>query len=226
MHATLHLVLRLTGGGSSYLPEQHGLGAGGKIVQKIVRDRLPADAYDYENGVRVHITILSPDAFSRLTGYPQLSSPVSMKTYVEAGIPWFKLYDEGIPTANNVSSTHALGNVRSVQSLLTEREAERKRHTCCYCSCAASFEVQPCRHLLCKDCADGLMVNECPKQCQFVTGRTKVSSAAAVAGTEVGPEVGVADEWVIKLSRHAKNGEVATFRLAQDGVSRLSGGRV
>ena len=112
----------------------------------------------------MHITILSPKVLSRLTGESQLSSPVSVKAYVKSGIPWFNLYDEGIPMANNVprNGGHALANVRSVQNVLTERRnANPKRYACCYCSCTASYMVQPCQHLLCEDCADGLMENEC-----------------------------------------------------------------
>lgn len=195
-----------------------------------MRDKIPVDAYDFDGGVRLHVTILSPEMLSCLTGQPPISSPVSVKTYVQAGLPWFDFYDEGTPMANNVSrSGHGLANVRSVQSVLGERrDANPERYACCYCSCTASYEVQPCGHLLCEECADGLMDNECPKRCRLVTGRKKVMSAA-VAESEAGwmlPEAGTEDERVVKLSRYAKRGVVGTFKLPQNNTSRLCGGTV
>ncbi|KIP10611.1 hypothetical protein PHLGIDRAFT_115368 [Phlebiopsis gigantea 11061_1 CR5-6] len=216
--ATLHLVLRLRGG---YTPDGRalGLGAGGKIEQKIVRDRIPTAAYNTAGGgARLHVTIVAPAVLAALTGLPPLATPISVRTYAQAGIPWFALYDEGTPAANN-----------SVQGALARRrDAAPERHACCYCSCTASYELRPCGHLLCEDCADGLEERECPKRCGGVTGRRKVMSAA-VAESEAGwrlPEAGAEDERVVTLTRLAKQRAVGTFRLAQHNTSPLCGGRV
>lgn len=233
--ATLHLVLRMRGG---YTADGRslGLGAGGKIEQKIVRDRIPTAAYNTAGGARLHVTIVAPAVLAALTGLPPLSTPISVRTYTQAGIPWFALYDEGTPAANNVARQgHALAGVQSVQSALAQRrDAAPERYACCYCSCTASYELRPCGHLLCEDCADGLGERECPKRCRGVAGRRKVMSAA-VAESEAGwklPEAGAEDERVIKLTRLAEQTlpagrrAVGTFKLAQHNTSPLCGGGV
>lgn len=63
-----------------------GYGAGGQIAEKIVRDTLPAPAYDFDSGVRVHVTIVDPQRLATLIGQPPISTPISVEAYQEAGI--------------------------------------------------------------------------------------------------------------------------------------------
>lgn len=224
----MHLVLRLRGGGSTLSASEYrqGFAAGGQISQKIIRDTFPATAYNFDAGARLHVTIVSPAELSRLTGEPPLPSPVSIRTYLQQGIPWFDLYDEGIPVANNVAPNHLLAGVKSVQALLGERSVPTD--TCCYCSTAAAFKLQPCGHMLCEACADGLPEHECPKLCRPVRSRKRVLGTE-FAGDRAGwsaPEAGSADERIVTLSRCAAKGVVATFMLPAHRVSRLSSGTV
>jgi hypothetical protein len=88
--STLHLYLRLRGGGTTLATGERGvqgLAAGGKIKQKIVRDPFLAATYNFEKGIRLHITVVSPDVLSRLTGKPPIPSPISMRTYRDNGLP-------------------------------------------------------------------------------------------------------------------------------------------
>lgn len=224
-NSTLHLVLRLRGGGDIF--ESHGAGfaAGGKISQKIIRDRLSTAAYNFDAGCRLHVTVVSPASLSRLTGQPPIPSPISIKTYLDAGLPWFALYDEGVPAANNISPDHALASVKSLQAMLSERrDANPAKYRCSYCSTTATFQLQPCGHLLCQDCADGLPDNECPKRCRVVLGRKKVVGEA-LAESEADwdcPAASSADERIVVLSRCAEKGLVGTFIRSADSVSWLS----
>lgn len=223
--STIHVILRLRGGGDCFDSRGAGFAAGGKISQKIVRDSLPAAAYNFETGSRIHITVLSPARLAQLTGTPAIPTPISVKTYLAKGIPWFDLYDEGIPSANNVHKDHALASVKSLQAILAERkEAKPAAYRCCYCSTTATFQLLPCRHLLCQDCADGLSPKECPKRCRVVTGRERIV-AEALAESEAGwdcPAAGTADERIVVLSRCAEKGLIGTFIRSCDKVSGLS----
>ncbi|EKM51174.1 uncharacterized protein PHACADRAFT_32185 [Phanerochaete carnosa HHB-10118-sp] len=98
-----------------------GFAAGGQIVQKIVRDPLHPTAYNLEKGSRLHITILDPISLARLTGKPPISTPISISTYINAKLPWFDSYQEGVPTADDTSGDHRLADVKSLQVLLSER---------------------------------------------------------------------------------------------------------
>ncbi|GJE93528.1 ubiquitin-domain-containing protein [Phanerochaete sordida] len=223
--AVLHLVLRLRGGGDAFMGRGAGFAAGGKISQKIIRDRLPAAAYNFDAGSRLHITVLSPAVLAQLTGEPALPTPISVQSYLAAGIPWFDLYDEGLPSANNVSAAHPLASVKSLQQLLAERrDANPARYRCCYCTTTASFQLLPCGHTLCQDCADGLSPRECPKGCRLVTGR-KMLVSEALAESEAGwdcPAAGTPDERIVVLKRCAGKGIVGTFLNAGDRVAGLS----
>lgn len=72
-----------------------GFAAGGKIVQKIVRDPLIPAAYNLEKGTRLHITILDPVTLARLTGEPTIPTPMNISTYINAKLPWFDFYQKG-----------------------------------------------------------------------------------------------------------------------------------
>lgn len=71
-----------------------GLGAGGKMKQKIYRDRHGIDVWDRENFGRVTVHLLNSAQFREVTGFEPPATPVDASAYAEAGLPWFDLYDE------------------------------------------------------------------------------------------------------------------------------------
>ena len=142
-----------------------------------------------------------------------------MKTYIDNSFPWFDLYDEGVPAANNVTRDHVLANVKSLSTLLDERKAsQHKTDACSYCAAAGMYEIQPCKHMLCEDCANGLPEKECPQLCRSVTGRKLV----VLPESEAGWNSRSYEEHVVVLSRCAERGLVGSFKLPQDDVSVLS----
>ncbi|EKM58883.1 uncharacterized protein PHACADRAFT_205102 [Phanerochaete carnosa HHB-10118-sp] len=183
--STLHVMLPLRGGGegpdASDRAGGAGFAAGGKISQKIIRDRFSAAAYNFGAGCRLHVTILSPAFLSQLTGRAPIPTPISMKTYLKAGLPWFALYDKGTPSANNISFNHPLASIKSLLAGFRkrrDRDANPLQYGCCYCAAATAFQLQPCGHLLCQDCADGLPEDECPKRCRAVIVSQPVASGS------------------------------------------------
>ncbi|KAF8837343.1 hypothetical protein BDN67DRAFT_909423, partial [Paxillus ammoniavirescens] len=123
--STLYLVLRLRGGRSKDM--ETGFAAGGRISQKINRDPLPITAYDHDRVQHFHVSVVNAAYFSKITGLPNPPSPITPQTYLQLKLPWFALYDEDIPSANNVSSPTPLTDVRSIAQIDTARASTRGR---------------------------------------------------------------------------------------------------
>ena len=71
-----------------------GLGAGGKIAQRIHPDRYGIETWDPAGAVSVAVHLVTAEDFRALTGRPAPPSPVSAETYAKHGLPWFDYYDE------------------------------------------------------------------------------------------------------------------------------------
>ncbi len=71
-----------------------GLGAGGKMKQKIYPDQYGIDAWDVNNFGYLFVHIINSEQYKTLTALEPPPTPVSAKTYTEFGLPWFDLYDE------------------------------------------------------------------------------------------------------------------------------------
>ena len=71
-----------------------GLGAGGRMRQKIYPDPYGVEVWDPENCGSVFIHILNSEAFRDVTGREPPATPIDAKTYAQHGLPWFDLYDE------------------------------------------------------------------------------------------------------------------------------------
>jgi hypothetical protein len=129
----------------------------------------------------------------------------------------------GAPSGD-IFPNHPLANIKSVGTLLAEQQG-RHRYACSYCSSTGTYQIQPCEHYLCDDCADGLSLNDCPKQCRGVVGRKTAPQADLLAESERNWDIRSADERVIVLSRCTQQGLVASFKLGKHDVSSLSSER-
>ena len=89
-----------------------GLGAGGRMRQKIYPDDYGLETWDPENYARVYIHIVNSMMYREITGKEPPSTPVSARTYTEYGLPWFDLYDEA---KGDVTVSTELASVRSVK---------------------------------------------------------------------------------------------------------------
>eukprot|EP01112_Ceratiomyxa_fruticulosa_P003464 TRINITY_DN1381_c1_g1_i2.p1 TRINITY_DN1381_c1_g1~~TRINITY_DN1381_c1_g1_i2.p1 ORF type:complete len:688 (-),score=149.03 TRINITY_DN1381_c1_g1_i2:193-2256(-) len=118
--STLHLVLRLRGGGPSDTRER-GFGAGGKMKQKIYEDHTPLALYDMERAMKVFVHVCNSEEFRAITGFNCPGTAVETQTYIEAGLPWFKVYDENLSA---VPSSSVLGGVKSIAQLDLENMNE------------------------------------------------------------------------------------------------------
>ena len=224
--STIHLVLRLRGGGD--IDMLGGFSVGGRISQKINKDSLPPLAYNFQRGCRLYVTVINATHFTSVTGLPIPPSPVSAKTYLENGYPWFELYDEHIPVANNTTTPTPLSNVLSVSQLAQQEKStkgksslDRKCTNCVYEM--ATISVGPCGHEFCEDCSSS--VTRCPSCQQFISVRQRFAAPMPTAGREDydGVEAGSLDDRIVKLKYGASQGMVTSFRLRSDTVAPLTG---
>jgi hypothetical protein len=91
-----------------------GLGAGGQITQKIYPDPYGLQTWDQSQAGRVSVFILNSQQYQAVTGEPLPPTPVSAKTYTEAGFPWFTLYNEH---QGDLPAASALSGIQSVHAI-------------------------------------------------------------------------------------------------------------
>lgn len=91
-----------------------GLAAGGTMEQKIYPDDYGITTWDLGASARVFVHIVSSDLWRDITGEAPPPSPVSARSYSEAGLPWFSLYDEH---AKTIAPAQSLAGVKSVKQI-------------------------------------------------------------------------------------------------------------
>lgn len=95
-----------------------GLGAGGKMKQKIYPDEHGIETWDAANHGRVYVHIVNSMMYREITGEEPPPTPVTAKTYAQHGYPWFDLYDE---KKGDIAAPDNLKNVKSVKEMDTEK---------------------------------------------------------------------------------------------------------
>ena len=93
---------------------QMGLAAGGRMDQKIYPDMYGLDTWDQAAGARVYVHLVNSELWRQITGEAPPPTPVTARSYAEAGLPWFDLYDESAPT---LAPTSKLAGVKSVKQI-------------------------------------------------------------------------------------------------------------
>lgn len=121
--ATLHMVLRLRGGGdgrdsTKIQRMEMGLAAGGKILQSIKKDPHPAEKWNKDVSIVFNVQILNAACFKHVTGRTPPLSPITAATYAKLKLPFFKLYEE----PSDIKGDFDL--VKSVAEIDKEEEAD------------------------------------------------------------------------------------------------------
>ena len=91
------------------------LAAGGLINQNIVEDPIDPSGWENVPPLSLNVQILNSKMFRQVTNEEAPPTPISAESYAEAGLPFFKLYEE----PSNISG--AFKNVKSIASLDQEK---------------------------------------------------------------------------------------------------------
>jgi hypothetical protein len=91
-----------------------GLGAGGRMRQKIYPDQYGLDTWDPTQSGSVSVRIVNSADYTKLSGHLAPPTPVDAQTYTAAGLPWYDLYDAD---RGDVEASARLAGVRSVGDL-------------------------------------------------------------------------------------------------------------
>jgi hypothetical protein len=91
-----------------------GLGAGGRMEQKIYPDPHGIDTWNHDDTARVFVHIVNTELWREITGERPPETPVTAREYRRHGLPWFELYDEHLPA---LSGSKKLGKVQSVRAI-------------------------------------------------------------------------------------------------------------
>ena len=97
-----------------YAVAEMGLGAGGSMTQRIYDDSYAFERWQQDRAARVFVHIANAELFTEITGKAPPPSPISAKSYADAGLPWFNLYDADRAF---VAGSDALVDVWSVEEL-------------------------------------------------------------------------------------------------------------
>jgi len=91
-----------------------GLGAGGRMKQKIYPDPYGIQTWDPRRRGRLFVHLVNSQQWREITGEAPPESPVTAKEYAAHGMPWFDLYDD---EARGLAATPELAGVKSIKEM-------------------------------------------------------------------------------------------------------------
>lgn len=103
-----------------------GLGAGGRMKQKIYPDPYGLDTWDINNYGSVFVHLINSQQYLELTNLEPPPTSISAQTYTEYGLPWFDLYDEAL---SDLAPAESLTQVESVKELDSKKGIEPQDNT-------------------------------------------------------------------------------------------------
>ena len=99
---------------AAYSVAEMGLGAGGRMSQRIYEDPYPFGRWQQHRAARLYVHIANAELFAEITGKAPPASPITAQSYTDAGLPWFDLYDAD---KAYVKSSETLAEVWSLEEL-------------------------------------------------------------------------------------------------------------
>lgn len=96
-----------------------GMGAGGKMKQKIYPDPYGIDTWDENDYGRVYVHIINSMMYREITGLEPPTTPITAKTYAQYQLPWFDLYDEGM---SDIAPSSELKQVKTIKEIDAQKQ--------------------------------------------------------------------------------------------------------
>ena len=113
----------------SFPVEMMGIGAGGKMKQKIYPDPYGSDIWNQNKYASIFVHLVNSEQYEKLTGLNPPQSPISPQTYTQAGLPWFDLYDEErghLPAAKKLRKVKSINQSGKRKGVATEDDEPLK----------------------------------------------------------------------------------------------------
>lgn len=92
-----------------------GIGAGGRMRQKVYPDVHGIDTWDQTAFARLPIHIVNSQMFREITGIAPPPTPISAELYTNLGLPWFELWDH---EKADVPASKRLARVKGIDEWL------------------------------------------------------------------------------------------------------------
>lgn len=92
-----------------------GLGAGGRMRQKVYPDPHGLRAWDQTDFARRPVHIVNSEMFTGITGIAPPPTPMSAEVYMAYGLPWFDLWDQ---EKADISAPGRLAELKSVDAFM------------------------------------------------------------------------------------------------------------
>ncbi len=80
--------------GSAQSSPSMGLGEGGKISQKVLRDPYGYETWDQRRTGRIYVHIVNSRLWRAITGEPLPPTPIRFETYQQYNLPWSDFFNE------------------------------------------------------------------------------------------------------------------------------------
>jgi hypothetical protein len=93
-----------------------GIAASGNIKQKIYPDKYGIDTWDQDNPRSVFVHIVNSEQYLDLTGLSPPPTPITAKTYMKYGLPWFDLYDESFADVRAPEKLQSVKTIREIEA--------------------------------------------------------------------------------------------------------------
>jgi hypothetical protein len=98
-----------------------GIGAGGKIKQKVYEDEYGVETWDENHYGRIFVHIVNSQMFKQITGFEPPTKPIDLATYYKYKIPFFMVYDEPL---NDVKTPEKLFEIKPIELLKKMKETK------------------------------------------------------------------------------------------------------
>ncbi|KAG1731511.1 uncharacterized protein EDB91DRAFT_1349355 [Suillus paluster] len=166
-------------------------GAGGKIKQTIYEDRNNPRIWDIGRANIFNVQVLNTAYFKDITKMMAPPTPVDIKAYTAAGLPFFDIFDE-VPT--NVHGSDAFKKVKTVSEMdrmLDLGSSTTYEPSACVplqkCKCQnnmAGCIIRPCDHAVCSECAAHGSCTQCLICKKAVTRIVGITAPMGAPGME------------------------------------------
>jgi len=91
-----------------------GIGSGGKMKQKIYKDKYGHDFWNESKIGRIFVHIVNSTMYEKITGKKTPSTPIDVQSYKSYQYPWYDIYDEN---KSSIKKSNILQNVKTVKEV-------------------------------------------------------------------------------------------------------------